>query len=122
MQRTTTVILLALAITGCATKQYGRLAPLSSLEMGAYNCRDIAIEISKIDAFDQQIREQAGFDGRSALGVLGDFGIGNSMAKGGAEKSSIERRRQLEALSSQRGCTKVPLADPATTATTAPAT
>lgn len=94
----------ALMLSGCATKQYGRLQPLSSYEMSEYDCKQIAIELSKVDAFDEQIRAQAGFNGASALGVLGDFGIGNSMAKGGAEKSSIERRRQLQMLGAQKGC------------------
>lgn len=94
-----------LIVSGCATKQYGRMQPLSAAELSMYNCRDIALELSKVDAFDQQVRDQGGFDGRSALGVLGDFGIGNSIAKGGAEKSSYERRRELQSLSAQRGCT-----------------
>ena len=100
---------LGLMVSGCATKQYGRMQPLSSAEMTNYNCREIVLEQSKVDAFDEQIRDQAGFNGASALGVLGDFGIGNAMAKGGAEKSSIERRRQLQVLSSQRGCDSTPL-------------
>lgn len=41
---------------------------------------------------------------KSALGVLGDYGIGNAMAKDAAEKSSLERKRQLQALSAQKGC------------------
>jgi hypothetical protein len=109
--RKVAIVLACVALSACATKQYGRMAPLSSMEMSNYTCREIAIEFSKVDAFDQQIREQAGFDTRSALGVLGDFGIGNSMAKGGAEKSSIERRRQLQMLSAQKGC-DAPIAPP----------
>lgn len=102
-------------LTGCATKQYGRLQPLSGAEMTAYQCRDITVELSKVDAFDEQIRSQAGFNGASALGVLGDFGIGNSMAKGGAEKSSIERRHQLQMLFAQKGCGAAPAAASAAT-------
>lgn len=106
--RKAATILGCLMLSACATKQYGRLAPVSAFEMTGYTCREIALELSKVDAFDQQVREQAGFDGRSALGVLGDFGIGNSMAKGGAEKSSIERRRQLQMLAAQKGCGAAP--------------
>lgn len=105
MKRIIVLSVIGMAVlSGCATKQYGRLQPLSSYEMRSYNCRDIAIELSKVDAFDEQIRDQARFNGSSALGVLGDFGIGNSMAKGGAEKSSIERRRQLQMLGAQKEC------------------
>ncbi len=81
MRVAATIVIIAL--TGaCATKQYGRLAPVSSYEMANYTCRDIAIELSKVEAFDEQIRDQARFDGASALGVLGDFGIGSSHACG----------------------------------------
>lgn len=104
MKHRVLIAVAAVAVTGCATKQYGRLQPLSSYEMSQYTCRDIAIELSKVDAFDQQIRDQARFNGASALGILGDFGVGNAMAKGGAVKSSIERRRQLDMLSAQKGC------------------
>lgn len=95
---------------GCATKNYGRLQPLSSMEMNAYSCRDIALEMSKVDAYEEQIKDQSGFNGRSAMGILGDFGLGNAMEKRGAQKSAIERRRQLEMLSAQKGCTPAPAA------------
>lgn len=98
-------VIAGLTLSGCATKQYGRVQPLSAAEMSMYNCRDIALELSKVDAFDAQVRDQGGFDGKSALGILGDFGIGNSIARGGAEKSSYERRHELQMLSAQRGCT-----------------
>lgn len=104
MRKTIVIVAAVLALGGCATKQYGRLQPLSSVEMHDYTCRDIAIELSKVDAFDEQIRDESRFNGASALGVLGDFGIGNSIAKGGAEKSSIERRRELNMLAAQKGC------------------
>lgn len=95
---------LAVIVGGCATKRYGRLQPLSGVEMAEYDCKAIALEISKVDAFDMQVREQGGFNGASALGVLGDFGLGNSMERGQAEKSSIARRQQLQMLSAQKNC------------------
>lgn len=106
-------VAVGLILSGCATKQYGRMQPLSAGELSMYNCRDIALELSKVDAFDAQVRDQGGFDGKSALGVLGDFGIGNSIARGGAEKSSYERRRELQMLSAQRGCATYPAPIPA---------
>ncbi len=42
--------------------------------MTNYTCRDISLELSKIDAYEEQIKENSGFNGRSALGILGDFG------------------------------------------------
>ncbi len=106
--------LIVVALSGCATKRYGRMQPVSAAEMRAYDCDDIAIEMSKVDAFDEQIREGSGFNGASALGVLGDFGIGNSMEKGAAEKSSIQRRRELNMLAAQKNCEGYPTSSPAT--------
>lgn len=104
---------LMLALSACATKSYGRLQPISSFEMNNYTCRDIALELSKVDAYEEQVKERSGFDGRSALGILGDFGIGNSMEKGAAVKSAIERRRQLQMLGSQKGCSAAPASESA---------
>lgn len=106
MFRTAAILLAAsaLATTACATKRYGRLAPLSSAETNAYDCKDIALELAKIQAFEDQIADEAGVDGRSALGFLGDFGIGNKMERDDAEKSARERRQQLEALQASQRC------------------
>lgn len=92
------------ATTGCATKRYGRVQPLSGAEMQGYTCREIDIEISKVQAFQQQIAEGADFNAASALGILGDFGIGNSMERGAAEKSAAIRLGQLRNLHAQKGC------------------
>lgn len=110
--------LIAVAVSGCATKRYGRMQPVSSYEMQAYDCKDIAVELSKVDAFDEQIREGSGFNGASALGILGDFGIGNSMEKGSAEKSSINRRRELNMLAAQKDCGFAMTTKPVETAST----
>lgn len=92
------------ATTGCATKRYGRVQPLTGLEMQAYTCREIDLEIAKVQAFQQQIAEGAEFNAASALGILGDFGIGNSMERGSAEKSAAIRLGQLRNLHAQKGC------------------
>jgi hypothetical protein len=73
---------------GCATKRYGRLQPLTGAERVAYTCRDIDIEIAKVGAFQQQVIEGAQFNMASVLGILGDYGIGNSMERGAAEASA----------------------------------
>lgn len=109
--QTVAIAAIALFMSGCATKQYGRLTPLSSYEMANYTCRDINIELSKIDAFDASVKEQAHFDAKSALGILGDYGIGNAMAKGSAEKSSTARRKELNMLAAQKNCSVPPVAN-----------
>ena len=102
------VLIVALAATivsaGCATKRYGRVQPLTGAEMQAYTCREIDLEIAKVESFQRQIVEGADFNAASALGILGDFGIGNSMERSAAEKSAAIRLGQLRDLRAQKQC------------------
>jgi hypothetical protein len=72
--------------------------------MQAYSCREIDLEISKVESFQRQIAEGAEFNAASALGILGDFGIGNSMERSSAEKSAAIRLGQLRDLRAQKQC------------------
>lgn len=45
----------ALMLDACATKHYGRLKPLTRYESTAYSCRDIQIELAKVDVFDGHV-------------------------------------------------------------------
>ena len=99
------VLILSMPLTtGCATKNYGRLQPLTGAERVAYNCRDIDLEIAKVQAFQQQVVEGAQFNVASVLGILGDYGIGNSMERGAAEASAAKRLGQLNDLKAEKGC------------------
>lgn len=91
-------------LTGCATKQYGRVQGLSDVEKANYTCREITLELEKVRQFERQIDETGKFDGKTALGFLGDFGIGNAMAKSDARKSASVRRLDLESLQANRNC------------------
>lgn len=93
-----------LCATGCATKNHGRLIPLSHIEKEELTCREIDIELAKVDAFLEQVSENSNIDGRSVLGFLGDFGIGNAMERDAAEKSARERRGELLTLKTAKGC------------------
>lgn len=97
-------VLAALFATGCATKNYGRLQPLTGAERVAYTCREIDLEIAKVQAFQQQVIEGAQFNMASALGILGDYGIGNSMERSAAEASAARRLGQLNDLKAEKGC------------------
>jgi hypothetical protein len=97
-------VIAALLLTGCATKRYGRLQPLTGAERVAYSCRDIDLEIAKVGAFQQQVVEGAQFNVASVLGILGDYGIGNNMERGAAEASAARRMGQLTDLKAERGC------------------
>ncbi len=107
MMKKSIVVLLVggLAISACATKRYGRMQPLSSEEKQAYTCREIAIEISKVEAFQQQVTDGTKTNTRSVFGVLGDFGIGNTQEKHAARKTADERLKELQALQAGKGCT-----------------
>lgn len=94
----------ALSIGACATKNHGRVAPVSEVEKRELTCREIDIEIAKVDAFLEQVAENSSIDGRSVLGFLGDFGIGNTMERNAAEKSARERRQELQTLRTAKGC------------------
>lgn len=98
------VLLAVLAVSACATKRYGRLQPLTATERAEYTCRDVKIEISKLDAFEKQVADVGKFDGKTVLGVMGDLGIGNGMEKRAALKTVRERRGQLSALSASKKC------------------
>jgi hypothetical protein len=98
------VLGMACAIGGCATKNHGRVTPLSSMEKTSLNCREIDIEISKVQSFMTQISTNSEIDGRSVLGFLGDFGIGNAMERSAAEKSAKQRLEELNALRVERNC------------------
>ena len=94
----------ALVLSGCATKRYGRMQPLTGAERVGYTCREIAIEIAKVQSFQTQVAEGAQFNMASVLGILGDYGIGNSMERGAADASARRRLQDLYDLSAQRGC------------------
>lgn len=93
-----------LLTSACATKRYGRLQPLTGTERVAYDCRDIDVEIAKVQAFQQQVVEGAQFNMASVLGILGDYGIGNSMERKAAEASAAKRLGELNDLKAQKGC------------------
>ncbi|MCC6909859.1 MAG: tetratricopeptide repeat protein [Phycisphaerales bacterium] len=97
------LLCLLLMLTGCATKRYGRMQPVSATERQQLSCREIDIEIAKTREFLDQINAE-GFDGRDVLGILGDFGIGNAMERGDAVKSGKKRLDELEALRVEKGC------------------
>jgi len=95
---------MVLAISGCATKRYGRLQPVSDIEAASYSCRELELEAAKCRQFLEQVSEEASIDGASVLGFLGDFGIGNAMERGEAEESARARLEQIRELQQQKGC------------------
>jgi len=93
-----------LLLSGCATKRYGRLQPVTYAEQEAYDCQDIEVEIAKVEAFRQQVAEGSQINGASVMGFLGDFGIGNANEKNAAEETAANRMSELLALRAKKRC------------------
>jgi hypothetical protein len=87
-----------LCLAGCATKQYPQAPAMTADEANSFNCRDVTVELAKAQSLKLEIDSTGRFDGRTVLGVLGDFGIGNGMAKDDAYKKVDARIQQLEAI------------------------
>ncbi|EIX9150064.1 TPA: hypothetical protein NPP70_002199 [Klebsiella variicola subsp. variicola] len=98
MKKLMMVIAGMFVISGCATKQYPQAPSLTSEESAALDCAAIKQEIAKTHSIQNEIETTGQFDGRTVLGALGDFGIGNGMAKSEARKKAQARLQQLESL------------------------
>jgi len=97
-------IALGLTVSGCATKRYGRMTQIVPAEAAAYDCKQLGIEVAKVEGFEAQVAEGAKVDWKSVAGFLGDYGIGNAMEKDAALKSASDRKMQLRKLQSEKGC------------------
>lgn len=98
------VSLLALSVVGCATKRYPIATPFSAAEAAAMNCRELTLELVKAEQVQLQITQTATTDWRSIAGFLGDYGIGNAMAKSEAEKALAERINAIRAAQANKNC------------------
>lgn len=106
------IVLLGAALTGCATKHYGRQGTLTPYESTSMTCKDIDLELAKIDGFKAQIDTESQFSGRSVLSFLGDFGVGNVMEKNAAIKSADDRRAMLMSVRASKSCEQPAAAHP----------
>lgn len=95
---------------GCATKRYPVATELSSTEQTALTCRELVIELAKTDHLEVKIADTAETDWRSVAGFLGDYGIGNAMAKNEASNALSERRKSIRSSLNRRGCSLDPAA------------
>ncbi|MCO6555741.1 MAG: hypothetical protein J6577_00740 [Gilliamella sp.] len=98
------ILCLALVLTGCATKNYGRQGELTQYEKDTMTCREIALEKAKVQGFIEHVDKESKFDGRSVLSFLGDFGVGNVIEKGEALKSANRRLEQLKEVEEKKDC------------------
>ncbi|MBW5405350.1 hypothetical protein ACISK3_18595 [Morganella morganii] len=98
MKKTAVIIPFVLLLSACATKQYPQAAGVSGEESALMNCHDIKTEIAKTRSIQQEIEKTGEFDGKTVIGFLGDFGIGNGIAKGDAREKASARLSQLTQL------------------------
>lgn len=99
-----TVICSTLVVSGCATKQYAQSPSVSSTEAAALDCKAIRQELAKCHSTQEEIERTGDFDGKTVLGFLGDFGVGNAMAKDTARQKNQDRVNQLESIRVAKNC------------------
>lgn len=104
MFRSVVFVISVTMLVGCATKQYPIATEVSPAEAQAMSCQDIELELIRADQTRSQIADNAQIDGRSVLGFLGDFGIGNAIAKSEADEAIETRVRGLRAAQASKGC------------------
>jgi hypothetical protein len=101
------LLLASSLMVGCATKRYPIATPLSNAEVSAMDCRELNLEIIRGEQVQSQISTTAKTDWRSVAGFLGDYGIGNAMAKSEAERAVRERIQSIRAAQAQKQCAGV---------------
>lgn len=104
MKKTIVFAGLTLALSGCATKQYPIALELTSYEAQALTCDQLELELVRAYQARGQVANIANPDWRSAAGFLGDFGIGNAMARGAADKALSKRIADIHAAKSAKAC------------------
>jgi hypothetical protein len=97
-------IAVCVVVTGCATKRYPVATPLSATEAKLYNCRELYLERVKAEEVQLKITQTAEVDWRSVAGFLGDYGIGNAMAKSEADRGVAERISTIKAAQASKSC------------------
>jgi hypothetical protein len=93
-----------LALSACATKRYPIATPMSEAEIQLMDCDDLALEIVRTEQVQHQITETAEFDWRSVAGFLGDYGIGNAMARSEADTALSERLMTIRGAQASKQC------------------
>lgn len=94
----------ALGVSGCATKRYPIAQQWTAAEAEALDCNGLRLELVRAQQVQNQIAETADFDWRSVAGFLGDYGIGNAMAKSDADKAIRERIAGIQTAQRNKRC------------------
>ncbi|WP_147198095.1 hypothetical protein AAGQ96_11185 [Pantoea sp. MBD-2R] len=98
MVKVCALLCLSLLLTGCALKRYPASPPVSAVQKTTLDCPAVEKAIASQQEIQAQIDKTGKFDGLTVLGFIGDFGIGNGVAKGLAQKHANERMSELKKL------------------------
>lgn len=98
------VLVAGAVVAGCATKRYPMATPLSTAEINLMDCSDLELELVRAEQVRQQISDTAEMDWRSVAGFLGDYGIGNAMAKNEAEAALNDRIATIRTAQANKDC------------------
>ncbi|MDH2067418.1 hypothetical protein [Pantoea sp. GD03673] len=90
--------LMALILSGCATKQYPQAAAVTPEETATLNCSALDQELVRAHSVQHDIEQTGQFDALTVLGFVGDFGLGNGIAKYNASQKAERRLTQLQSL------------------------
>ncbi|MEM9584781.1 MAG: hypothetical protein AAGA08_16845 [Pseudomonadota bacterium] len=93
-----------LLCSACATKRYPIATQFSAAEAAAMDCEALNLELAKAEETRTRIADTGNTDWRSAAGFLGDFGIGNAMARSEAEQALQERITGIRTAKANKGC------------------
>jgi len=94
----------AVLAAACATKRYPIATQWSAAEAEAMSCEMLRLEMIRSKQIQNQIAETADFDWRTVAGFLGDYGIGNAMAKSDADRAIRSRITGIEEAQRTKGC------------------
>lgn len=103
-----TVTAVALVSSACATKRYPIATTFTPAEAAAMSCNDLRLELIRAEQIQAQIADTANLDWRSAAGFLGDFGIGNAMARSDADRAITQRIAGIRQAQAQKNCLAQP--------------
>lgn len=99
-----TLAVVALSTSACATKRYPIATNWSAAEAEVMDCNQLRLEMIRARQIETQVAETADFDWRSVAGFLGDYGIGNAMAKSDADKALRNRIAGIQEAQRTKQC------------------
>lgn len=100
IMKKTFILVIVFTLAGCATKHYPQAPSITGEDVAAFDCNALHQEIAKVHGVQNEIKETGNFDIRTLMGFIGDFGIGNGLAKRSATEKANARLAQLESLQS----------------------